>query len=70
MDEVDYKHQLLTLLAVIHQDGGHYETMHGPVKATVDAMKLVLRERQERREKCIPTTGLDLDDEGKVRCYT
>lgn len=75
MDEIDYKHLLLTLLAVIHRDGGHYELQHGPEKATVDAMKIFLKEGREpvpqnQLSNINLRTGLDLDDEGKVRCYS
>lgn len=32
-----YKHLLLTLLAVIHRDGGHYTNEHGLEKSVEDA---------------------------------
>ena len=43
-------HVLLTLLAVIHRDGGHYEAQHGTTKATEDALQVIyeLRDIEER----------------------
>ena len=38
---------LSELLAIIHHDGGHYETEHGFHKATEDAIEIVIKERQE-----------------------
>ncbi len=35
------RHNLLNLLALIHRDGGHYETTHGTEKAVEDAMSIV-----------------------------
>ena len=42
-----YKHLLLNLLAVIHRDGGHYETEHGTARACADAEKIVIAERNK-----------------------
>jgi len=39
----DYKHKLGNLLAVIHRDGGHYETQYGLNSACKDAESIVAR---------------------------
>lgn len=45
--------QLGNLLAVIHRDGGHYESEHGTEKAVTDAMQRI----------CDTRAGLDAADE-------
>jgi len=43
--EKSASHMLSELLALIHADGGHYETEHGTKKAVNDAMDKILNER-------------------------
>ena len=35
------------VLAVIHKDGGHYISIHGPRKASQDAIKIILDLRKK-----------------------
>lgn len=39
------------MLAVIHRDGGHYESEHGNIKALKDAMQVVLDNRLDSCNK-------------------
>jgi hypothetical protein len=36
---------LMSLLAVIHKDGGHFATKHGLAKASADAQEIVIADR-------------------------
>lgn len=51
--EIDYKHLLFELLAILHGDGGHYNEEHGTVKATEDAIILIHKERSAPRLDCV-----------------
>ena len=44
-DNIDFKHELLELLCVIHRDGGHYIAEHGLAKAIEDAHKVIYQLR-------------------------
>ena len=42
------------LLAIIHRDGGHYQTKHGTVKSVKDAIKIwydLLKENEQLKEE-------------------
>ncbi|MBW2255340.1 MAG: hypothetical protein JRI25_12170 [Deltaproteobacteria bacterium] len=45
LERDEARRQLAGLLAIIHRDGGHYQGQHGTQKAVLDAVDLVLAER-------------------------
>ena len=42
--------EVSNLLAVIHRDGGQYQSQHGDCKATVDAQTIIIQLREELAE--------------------
>ena len=49
-DQSISEQRLANLLAVIHQDGGHYQVQHGDAKAVLDAQAEVFRLRESTVE--------------------